>query len=437
MIQRLKRSEFIRNSAWSFLAVAFRSIGGVVVSKLFSVFFGASGLAILSHFQNLIGFFTAFANEGVNKSVVKYWSDKKLTKGEKSSLFKTALWTTGFIMLVVLLPLVLCFKEFFFGVFLSLGSSSQFVWLFVLGVVLLTFAWCINSLILVECNVKTYAIINVLGLILMVASVYAGVHSGELVTALLFFVIGNGGMLVFSLFYLIYRKRELLRTFKGWPEKVALKRISKFLTMAISVVLFGQVLDFIVRDYIIGTYGLSKTGEWQAVVKMSSNYLLLFTNVIGAVYYPKISRLIYDHTALRNYIFKVMMLMSAMSVLCLSIYYLNKGLFLTVFFDEQLEGAAYLVRYQAIGDFFALNSFLLATVLVAKVQTREFIFGRFISAIIFISTILFLLEGMDLEALTLGYMFRQMGLFLLLLFFNRGLLFGTPLEKNRHNDVSS
>lgn len=438
MIHRLKKSEFVRNSSWSFLAVVFRSMGGVVVSKLFSVFFGASGLAILSHFQNLMSFFTSFANEGVNKSVIKYWSDKKLSKQEKSGLFKTALWVTGIMMLVVLLPLAWWFKEYFFGVFLSLGTANgQFIWLFILGVALLTFAWCVNSFILVECSVKDYALINIFGLLLLVTSVFLGVRSGELTTALSFFVIGNGSMFIFSLFYLIYRRRELVKSFRGWPEKVALKRISRFLAMAVSVVLFGQVLDFVVRDYIIGKYGLDKTGEWQAVVKMSSNYLLLCTNVIGAVYYPKVSKLIYDHMALRKYVFKVMALMTLVSLLSLSIYYLNRGPFLRVFFDKELENAIYLVRYQAIGDFFAVNAFLLATILVAKVQMRKFIMGRVVSALVFVSALFFLLGKLGLEALTMGYMFRQIGLFLLLVFFNRSLLFGAVKSESNQSKVSS
>ncbi|NVJ48312.1 MAG: hypothetical protein HWE07_14340 [Cytophagia bacterium] len=437
MIKRLVKSEFIRDSSWSFLAVAFKSLGGVIVSKLFSVYFGAAGLAILSHFQNLIGFFTSFANEGINKSIVKYWSDKKLKLNEKKRLFKTALWLTGVMMFVVLLPLTWWFRQYFFGVFVSNGSDAQFIWLFVLGVTSLTFAWCINSLILVECGVKDYAIINILSLLVLVGAVFLGIHSRSLNIALTSFILGNGGMFIFSLFYLILKRRNLIRSFVGWPDRVALSRISSFLTMAISVLLTGQILDFIVRDFIINSYGLTTTGEWQAVVKMSANFLLLFTNVVGVVYYPKVSTLIYDHGALKKYVLKVMILVSSLSLLSLTIYYLERGVFLELFFDKELGDAAYLVRYQAIGDFFALNSFLLATVLVAKVQIKKFVIGRFLAALVFLVTLALAIKVLNVEALTLGYMLRQIGLFILMVYFNKELLFGRSKSDHKFSDSES
>ena len=109
--------------------------------------------------------------------------------------------------------------------------------------------------------------------------------------------------------------------------------------------------------------------------------------------------------------------------MCLGVYYLNKEFFLKLFFSQGFERAAYLVRYQVIGDFFAILSYLLAYVLSARVETVKYIGAQFVSAIIYLGTVGLLIDHFELEALTLGYLWRYLGFFIVLIIFNRRLLF--------------
>lgn len=193
--------------------------------------------------------------------------------------------------------------------------------------------------------------------------------------------------------------------------------------MAVSSIVFGKLLDFAVRDYIIEEFGVDRTGLWQSVVKMSKAYLLVFTGTVGVVYYPKMASLIHDNNALKSYVRKVMGFVGFVTVLCLGIYYYNKGFFLNMFFASGFDRAGYLVRYQVIGDFFCIMSYLLAYLLSARVQTWKYIKAQVFSAAIYLGLISLLLEQFNLEALTIAHMWRYIGFFIILVIYNRRLLF--------------
>jgi len=57
------------------------------------------------------------------------------------------------------------------------------------------------------------------------------------------------------------------------------------------------------------------------------------------------------------------------------------------------------------------------------VQTIKYIAAQIISAVIYLSLISLLIDRLDLEALTMAYMWRYIGFFLILVVFNRRLLF--------------
>jgi len=420
-VARLK-SEFFKSSSWSFTAVVFRALGGLTINKLFAIFLGTPGITLLSHFQNLTALFTQLPSEGVNRSIMKYWSDPQIDEVERVKLFKTGLWVTALIFGSTLSVLYFRYRDYFFDRFINDYTPQQFLTLFIPAVLLMLMSGYLNSVILALRRVKAYAIINIAGLLLLVSLVYFGVTQGTLDQALLSFALGYGLMFFCALTYLIYRRKSISLGV-GLPYAKSLKKISKFIAMAISAIALGKLLDFGVRDYAIELYGLDRTGLWQSVAKMSTSYMLVFTGTVGVVYYPKMASLIHKPEELKQYVLKVMGFVAFITLMCLSVYYLNKEFILKLFFADGFEKAAYLVRYQVIGDFFAILSYLLAYLLSARVQTIKYIAAQIISAVIYLSLISLLIDRLDLEALTMAYMWRYIGFFLILVVFNRRLLF--------------
>lgn len=402
--------------------MAFRALGGLTINKLFSIYLGPAGLTLLSHFQNLTSLFTLVPSEGVNRSIMKYWSDPQMSEQEKKAVFRTGLWVTLSIYVLTFLGLYVWQGDFFFSRFIQDLSPETFLLVFIPAVFLMLLSGYLNSVILALRQVRAYAMINIIGLLLLVGVVYLGIKSGNQDQALLSFSLGYGLMFFCALIYLLF-KRKLYGLSIGKPNRKALGRIFKFLAMAISAIIFGRFLDFMVRDYVIDLYGLERTGLWQAVAKMSTSYLLVFTGTVGVVYYPKMASLIHEHKALKSYVMRVMGFVALVSIIALGVYWLNKEFVLQLFFAKGFEKGAYLVKYQIFGDFFSILSYLLAYLLSARVETTKYIFAQLVSAVIYVGLIFLLIDQYNLEALTLAYMIRYIGFFFLLLWMNRRSLF--------------
>ena len=416
------KSDFLKSSSWSFTAVTFRALGGLTINKLFSIYLGPAGLTLLSHFQNLTSLFTLVPSEGVNRSIMKYWSDPQLSKEEKKAVFHTGLWVTIAIYALTFVGLYVWQGDFFFDRFINDLETKDFLLIFIPAILLMLLSGYLNSVILALRKVRAYAIINIIGLILLVGVVYLGIHSDNRDQALLSFSVGYGLMFFCALIYLLIQKSAVGISI-GLPQKKAMGRIFRFLAMALSAIIFGRFLDFMVRDYVIDLYGLERTGLWQAVAKMSTSYLLVFTGTVGVVYYPKMASLIHERSALKAYVLKVMGFVCLVSIIALGVYWLNKEFVLKLFFAEGFEQGAYLVKYQVIGDFFSILSYLLAYLLSARVETTKYIFAQLFSAVIYVGLITVLIDHFNLESLTIAYMFRYIGFFLLLLWMNRRSLF--------------
>jgi O-antigen/teichoic acid export membrane protein len=415
------KSQFLKSSSWSFLSVVFRAIAGLTVNKLFALFLGTNGIALLAHFQNLSALFTQFPNEGVNRSIMKYWSDPKMEESARKRIFQSGFWVSNVLMLIVF-GVMYWQKSYFFERFINEYTEIQFFAILIPSVSLMIMTGLLNSVILARRDVKAYAFISIVGMIMLVATVYLGVTQGTMDQALLSFVVGYAAMFFASLGYFILHRKTLNLSIKS-PDKDSVRKIWSFIIMAVSSVVFGKLLDFGVREYILELYGEDRTGLWQSVAKMSGSYILVFTGTIGVVYYPKMASLIHEPRKLRSYVLKVMGFVTFISIICLGVYYLNKEFILELFFADGFERAGYLVRYQASGDFFALISYLLAYLLSAQVATWRYIAAQAFSAGLYVLFISLLLEHYNLEALTLSYMLRYIGFFFILVLFNRKLLF--------------
>lgn len=415
-------AQFFKSSKWSFLAVVFRAMGGLTINKLFAVYFGTNGITLLSHFQNLTALFTLLPSEGINRAVMKHWSDPKASAEGKLKIWQTGFWLTNVVFLAIFAVLFFWKRDFFFTRFVDQYSVEDFLSIFLPAVFLMLMTALLNSIILAYRDVKGYALVSIGGMIMLVATVVFTVKRGALDQALLSFVVGYSLMFFCAIIYFIINRKKVKLQFRA-PDAGSVKKIGHFILMALSAIAVGKLLDFLVRDYVIEIYGLDRTGLWQSVAKMSSSYLLVFSGTVGVVYYPKMASLIHNDNALRKYVGRVMGFVAFVTVVCLGIYFLNRNFILQLFFDKGFEKAAYLVKYQAIGDFFCILSYLLAYLLSARVKTIKYVVSQIFSASIYVALIYLLIGRYNLEALTLAYMWRFIGFFLILVLFNRKLLF--------------
>ena len=202
-------SQFFKSSRWSFLAVVFRALGGLTINKLFAVFFGTNGITLLSHFQNLTSLFTLLPSEGVNRAIMKHWSDPKTNESNKQKIWQTGFWMTNVIFLSVFCVLYFWWKDYFFSRFIEYYSIERFLSIFLPAIFLMLLTGLLNSVILSFRDVKGYALVSISGMLLLVGTVLWAVSLGNLDQALLSFVVGYSLMFFASLVYFILNRKKI------------------------------------------------------------------------------------------------------------------------------------------------------------------------------------------------------------------------------------
>ncbi|MGB5927337.1 MAG: hypothetical protein WBH03_04145 [Cyclobacteriaceae bacterium] len=417
---------FLRRAAWSVVSVFSRAVGFLLVNKMFALTMGPTGITLLSHFQNLIGLVTQIPNDGINRGVIRYLAggtagnDGTLTRRYTSSILWTALLMNGLVLLLSFFAFT-AFSEFFLDDFTAGFSDAGFIaWLFVLLILLLV-NLLLQAILLSYQRLRSYAILNSLVSLATVVAVAIGVQQGNRETALLSFAAGQASGVVFTAGYLVWKK--LLPITRPVFSSIRFKKLSEFLLMAIVAMVFGRLLDFLVREYSIQTFGLDSTGLWQSVVRLSDTYLVFFSAVIGSVYYPHISSMIFHIEGLKKFVRRILLSIAILTPFLLIIIYSYREFWLELLFTPYFSKAGFMVDFQLMGDYFYMLSFPLTYLLIAQTRTRTFIFLEVFAAVIYLGVIWYLIPRFGIEAIPAAHLYKSMAVFVLALLLNRRLIF--------------
>ena len=412
--------DFLKKSTWSFVSVVVRAISVLLVNKIFAVQFGTGGITLLAHFQNLTGIITQLPNDGVNRGIIRYWSGNELGKEEKQRLF-----IAGFIFNLILFlasaVIILSFSEYFFRDFDIPSRNSSYFLLFFLGLFLFLVHLFLLAIILSFQQVRIYAIINMFTALIILGVIFLISNNISLVYTLLAYIFSQAAGLLFSLGYIIRKKYLKIRKASLPPE--GFNKLGDFVLMALSVVVFGKLTDFFVRDYAIQHFGLHTTGLWQSVVKISDSYMMLFINTVGIVYYPQVSSLVFDPEKLRGYLLDVVRIVLVVSIVGLSLIYLFREPVLILLFNRDFLPAEVLMPFQLTGDFFCFLSYLLTYIISAQARTGIFVILQAGSAVLYIGLVLIFSDLYGIEGIPAAHAVRYGLLLVFLIFLNKRIIF--------------
>jgi O-antigen/teichoic acid export membrane protein len=201
------------------------------------------------------------------------------------------------------------------------------------------------------------------------------------------------------------------------------KNLGEFVLMAASVLVFSKLLDFLIRDHAIQTFGFHQTGLWQSVVRLSDGYMMIFINTVGVVYYPQIASLIFDVEQLRSYLQGVIKVVAPVSAIGLLFVFFLRDPILTILYSKEFTSAGILMPFQLIGDFFCILSYLLTYIISAQARTRIFIALQAGSAMIYVLFIILLENSQGIMALPAAHALRFSIVFIILVIVNKRILF--------------
>ena len=411
--------DFLKKSTWSFSSIVIKSICALAVNKMMAVYFGTVGITIFAHFQNLISLITQVPNDGVNRGIIKYWSGNELNQNEKYKLFKA-----GFILNITILVITLILIYIFRGYVLrdfDFTFNVQTLILLLTGILLYIIHLFLLSVILSYQKIKVYAIINAIASIVVVLAILVISGTKNLYYTLITFILAQAAAIVLSLIYCL--NKMYIKPAKERMSVQDFRKLGEFVLMALSVLLFGKITDFIIRDYAIQHFGLHQTGLWQSIVKISDGYMMLFINTVGIVYYPQISALILYTDQLRQYLRDVLKIVIIVSVSGLILIYVARIPVLRLLYNTEFIPAGDLMPMQFIGDFFCIISYLLTYIISAQARTRTFIVLQAVSTVFYIFLVYIFSTNLGIEGIPIAHAIRYLILAIILIILNKRIIF--------------
>jgi len=156
--------------------------------------------------------------------------------------------------------------------------------------------------------------------------------------------------------------------------------------MSFTTIASVPIVQMLIRNYYTNLFGVDTAGIWQGMVRLSENYLSVFSIVLITYFLPKYSEITNDKL-LKIEIFQgYKYLIPALLLFFIIIYILRFFIIQTLYSNQFTVIGNYLI-FMFIGDFFKISSWILAFLFIAKVKTKTFIFSEiFFSIILLVGT---------------------------------------------------
>lgn len=392
----------LQTSVLNGVAVLIKTITLFVLNKILAVYLGPTGYAALGQFQNFIQMVTTFAGSAINTAVIKYTAEYHEDESKQRAIWKTA-GSIVFVFSLMFAFLILIFqRQLSLYIFHTLEYQTVFVWF---AVFLLFFNF--NTLFLAILNGKKeilkLVLANIAGSLfaLIVTSILA--IKLHLYGALIALSIYQSIAFIVTLF-LCYRADWFkFSSLFGKIDLEITKKLSSFIWMALVSAICVPLSQMLIRAYLSQEFGLAYAGYWEAMIRLSTVYLMLVTTTLGVYYLPRLSELkMIDE--IKKEVYLGYKFLFPLAVAGGVVIFVLRDLIINVLFSPSFAPMQSLFFWQMMGDALKIGSWILAYLMLSKAMTKlyistEIIFTLSLIALTYVCTQLFGFEGVSIAHL--------------------------------------
>ena len=389
----------LKTSVLNGVAVLIKTITLFVLNKILAVYLGPTGYAALGQFQNFIQMVTTFAGSAINTAVIKYTAEYHEDESKQRAIWKTA-GSIVFVFSLMFAFLILIFqRQLSLYIFHTLEYQTVFVWF---AVFLLFFNF--NTLFLAILNGKKeilkLVLANIAGSLfaLIVTSILA--IKLHLYGALIALSIYQSIAFIVTLF-LCYRADWFkFSSLFGKIDLKITKKFSSFIWMALVSAICVPLSQILIRAYLSQEFGLAYAGYWEAMIRLSTVYLMLVTTTLGVYYLPRLSELqMIDE--IKKEVYLGYKFLFPLAVAGGVVIFVLRDLIINVLFSPSFAPMQSLFFWQMMGDALKIGSWILAYLMLSKAMTKlyistEIIFTLSLIALTYVCTQLFGFEGVSM-----------------------------------------
>jgi len=392
----------LRTSVLNGVAVLIKTITMFVLNKILAVYLGPTGYAAIGQFQNFIQMVTTFAGSAINTAVVKYTAEYHEDQSKQRAIWKTA-GSIVFLFSLIFAFLILIFQgQLSLYIFHSLKYQTVFIWF---AVFLIFFNF--NTLFLAILNGKK----EILKLVLanIAGSLFALIITSVLAIKLHLY----GALVALSIYqsiafivtlFLCYRANWFkLSSLLGKIDLEITKKFSSFILMALVSAICVPLSQMLIRAYLTQEFSLAYAGYWEAMIRLSTVYLMLVTTTLGVYYLPRLSEL-NEIDEIKKEVYLGYKFLFPLTVVGGIIVFILRDWIINLLFTPSFAPMQDLFFWQMMGDSLKIGSWILAYLMLSKAMTKlyistEIIFTLSLIALTYVCTQFFGFKGVSIAHL--------------------------------------
>ncbi|MFZ0021983.1 O-antigen translocase [Acinetobacter sp.] len=384
------------------VAVLIKTITMFVLNKILAVYLGPTGYAAIGQFQNFIQMVTTFAGSAINTAVVKYTAEYHEDESKQRAIWKTA-GSIVFLFSLIFAFLILIFQgQLSLYIFHSLKYQTVFIWF---AVFLIFFNF--NTLFLAILNGKK----EILKLVLanIAGSLFALIITSVLAIKLHLY----GALVALSIYqsiafivtlFLCYRANWFkFSSLLGKIDLEITKKFSSFILMALVSAICVPLSQMLIRAYLTQEFSLAYAGYWEAMIRLSTVYLMLVTTTLGVYYLPRLSEL-NKIDEIKKEVYLGYKFLFPLTVVGGIIVFVLRDWIINLLFTPSFAPMQDLFFWQMMGDALKIGSWILAYLMLSKAMTKlyistEIIFTLSLIALTYVCTQFFGFKGVSIAHL--------------------------------------
>jgi len=392
----------LRTSVLNGVAVLIKTITMFVLNKILAVYLGPTGYAAIGQFQNFIQIVTTFAGSAINTAVVKYTAEYHEDESKQRAIWKTA-GSIIFLFSLIFAFLILIFQgQLSLYIFHSLKYQTVFIWF---AVFLIFFNF--NTLFLAILNGKK----EILKLVLanIAGSLFALIITSVLAIKLHLY----GALVALSIYqsiafivtlFLCYRANWFkFSSLLGKIDLEITKKFSSFILMALVSAICVPLSQILIRAYLTQEFSLAYAGYWEAMIRLSTVYLMLVTTTLGVYYLPRLSEL-NKIDEIKKEVYLGYKFLFPLTVVGGIIVFVLRDWIINLLFTPSFAPMQDLFFWQMMGDALKIGSWILAYLMLSKAMTKlyistEIIFTLSLIALTYVCTQFFGFKGVSIAHL--------------------------------------
>jgi PST family polysaccharide transporter len=420
-ITEIRQKELFKVTSLNSLSILIKILVGFVSSKAIAFFVGPSGMALVGNLRNFVISIESVATLGFQNGIIKYVAEYE----KEPQKIKAFLSTVVISILGITLLLSGCLfwasdylNDKIFGVSFSYQS--------VFRTLALCLPWYIASLFLVTVlngygefknviRINIYG--NIVGLILSVALIYYWQEFGALLS-----VIIVPAFLFFITLFFINSKIAFLEVSLKHFDFYIIKNLAEYSLMTLVAAVLGPMVYLLIRNSIIQNLGYDKAGYWEAMLRISSYYLLFLSTILTVYFLPKLTKS-GDNQETKKIIWSYFKGIFPLFLLGLIVLYFLKDWIIPIILTKSFQPVSGLFFWQLTGDAFKALSLILGYQFFAKKMTKAFLITELFSLTVLWVSSTYFISVFGVEGVVIAHATTYIVYFMTLLFYFRKTVF--------------